>query len=456
MLNYLPKDFPMLKDYYLEALEETQGRIQKGKQIWLSNASFKKEGKDSITLVFATKMYLNNFNSYCKSELQNVLDDLAGTHIEIETIIGDTEEKNEDPEPVVIPEAVEEQPKRSSYLNPIYTFESFIPCENTNFAYNAAKAIAMHPGINYNPCLIYGGVGLGKTHLLQSVGNYIEKENPKKKVIYVTAETFTNDFINSLQQKNASSFRIKYRKADVLLIDDIHFLQEKISTQEELFHTFNDLYESNKQIIFTCDRPISELKGFTDRLKSRFTRGLNLNLTAPDYETRVAILKKKCENQNVRIYDSVISYMAENIKTNVRDLEGSLTTLIAYSKLIKTNITLEIAQEQLKNLIAAPMASEQDISISTIVREVASYYNIETSELKGKKRTAIIKDARNMAIYLTRKITQYSTTEIGNYFDRDHSTITHSIDKVDKERKENSDLAAALDTLENNIRSKAK
>ena len=456
MINYFSKDFPMLKDYYLEALEETQGRIQKGKQIWLSNASFKKEDKDSITLVFATKMYLNNFNSYCKSELQSVLDDLAGTHIEIETIIGDADDRETDPEPAVIQEVAEEPPKRTSYLNPIYTFESFIPCENTNFAYNAAKAIAMHPGINYNPCLIYGGVGLGKTHLLQSVGNYIEKENPKKKVIYVTAETFTNDFINSLQQKNASSFRIKYRKADVLLIDDIHFLQEKISTQEELFHTFNDLYESNKQIIFTCDRPISELKGFTDRLKSRFTRGLNLNLTAPDYETRVAILKKKCENQNVRIYDSVISYMAENIKTNVRDLEGSLTTLIAYSKLIKTNITLEIAQEQLKNLISAPMAGEQDISISTIVREVASYYNIETSELKGKKRTAIIKDARNMAIYLTRKITQYSTTEIGNYFDRDHSTITHSIDKVDKERKENSDIAAALDTLENNIRSKAK
>ncbi len=448
----------MLKDYYFEALEETQGRIQKGKQIWLSNASFKKEGKDSITLVFATKMYLNNFNSYCKSELQSVLDDLAGTHIEIETIIGeaDDKEEEEEPEPVVLPPVQEEAPKRTSYLNPIYTFESFIPCENTNFAYNAAKAIAMHPGINFNPCLIYGGVGLGKTHLLQSVGNYIEKENPRKKVIYVTAETFTNDFINSLQQKNASSFRIKYRKADVLLIDDIHFLQEKISTQEELFHTFNDLYESNKQIIFTCDRPISELKGFTDRLKSRFTRGLNLNLKAPDYETRVAILKKKCENQNVKIYDSVITYMAENIKTNVRDLEGSLTTLIAYSKLIKTNITLEIAQEQLKNLISVPMASEQDISISTIVREVASYYNIETSELKGKKRTAIIKDARNMAIYLTRKITQYSTTEIGNYFDRDHSTITHSIDKVDKERKENSDLAAALDTLENNIRAKAK
>ena len=221
--------------------------------------------------------------------------------------------------------------------------------------------------MSYNPCLIYGGVGLGKTHLLESIGNYVEKENPRKNVIYVTAETFTNDYIQSLTNKNTSQFRIKYRKADVLLIDDIHFLEKKIQTQEELFHTFNDLYETNKQIVFTCDRPISELKGFTDRLKSRFTRGLNINLTAPDYETRVAILKKKCREKNVEIYDSVINYIAENIKTNVRDLEGSLTTLIAYSTLIKQKITLETAQEQLKNIISAPIASELEISISMIV-----------------------------------------------------------------------------------------
>ncbi len=253
-----------------------------------------------------------------------------------------------------------------------------------------------------------------------------------------------------------SSFRIRYRKADVLLIDDIHFLQEKLQSQEELFHTFNDLYESHKQIVFTCDRPISELKGFTDRLKSRFTRGLNLNLTAPDYETRVAILRKKCEEKGVKIYDSVIQYMAENIKTNVRDLEGSLTTLIAYSNLIGKPVTLDVAQEQLKNIISAPMASEQDISISAIVKEVSAYFNIEISELKGKKRTAVIRDARNIAIFLSRKITQYSTTEIGTFFDRDHSTITHSIDKVDKERKTNAELAASLDSIENTIRTKAK
>ena len=324
------------------------------------------------------------------------------------------------------------------------------------FAYNAAKAIAMHPGMSYNPFLIYGGVGLGKTHLLESIGNYVEKENPRKNVVYVTAETFTNDYIQSLTDKNTSQFRIKYRKADILLIDDIHFLEKKIQTQEELFHTFNDLYETSKQIVFTCDRPISELKGFTDRLKSRFTRGLNINLTAPDYETRVAILKKKCEEKDVRIDDAILDYIAQNIKTNVRDLEGSLTTLIAYSNLIKSRITLEIAQEQLKNIISTPMAGEQDISIGSIVKEVASYFNVEIGDIKGKKRTAIIKDARNMAIYLTRRITQYSTTEIGTYFDRDHSTITHSIDKVETEKKTNSELASTLDSLEMRIRSRSK
>ena len=275
-------------------------------------------------------------------------------------------------------------------------------------------------------------------------------------VIYVTAETFTNDFIQSLTNKNTSQFRIKYRKADVLLIDDIHFLEKKIQSQEELFHTFNDLYETNKQIVFTCDRPISELKGFTDRLKSRFTRGLNINLTAPDYETRVAILRRKCDEKGVKIYDSVLNYIAENIKTNVRDLEGTLTTLIAYSSLIKSEITLDVAQEQLKNIIASPMAGEQDISIGSIVKEISNYFNIDVGDIRSKKRTAIIRDARNMAIYLTRRITQYSTTEIGSFFDRDHSTVTHAIDKVEKERKSNAELAQTLDTLESSIKAKAK
>ena len=428
----------MLEDIWYQALEQLHESLPQSKIMWLDYITFRKSDKNTIFLECDSAMTKANFEKQCRTELVNMLEELSGQKIELSiSIAADESITDEDAGKEDIPRKEEKSRTRTSLLNPVYTFESFIPCESTLFAYNAAKAIAMHPGMSYNPCLIYGGVGLGKTHLLESIGNYVEKENPRKNVIYVTAETFTNDY-------------------DVLLIDDIHFLEKKIQTQEELFHTFNDLYETNKQIVFTCDRPISELKGFTDRLKSRFTRGLNINLTAPDYETRVAILKKKCREKNVEIYDSVINYIAENIKTNVRDLEGSLTTLIAYSTLIKQKITLETAQEQLKNIISAPIASEQDISISMIVKEVASYYNIDISDIKGKKRTAIIKDARNISIYLTRKITQYSTTEIGTYFDRDHSTITHSIDKIEKERKSNAELSSALDLLETNIRSKAR
>lgn len=447
----------MLENIWNETIKTLKETLPSSKSMWLGFIEYKSSTEDSISLVAKSDMYINAFNDSCKADVQSLLDELSGRHIQITIEKGEVSKETASLNKQEKTESKPAAPKRKSTLNPIYTFDNFIPCEETNFAYNAAKAIAMNPGISYNPCLIYGGVGLGKTHLLESIGNYIEAEsNNRKNVIYVTAETFTNDFIESLGNKTAPAFRIKYRKADVLLIDDIHFFSKKESTQEELFHTFNELYENQKQIVFTCDRPISELNDFTDRIKSRFQRGLNINLKAPDYETRVAILRKKCQEKQIRISDQVINYMAENIKTNVRDLEGALTTLVAYSKLVKSDITLEIAQEQLKNIVVAPIASEQDISISSIVKEVSSFYKVDVSDIKGKKRTAIIKDARNVAIYLTRKITQYSTTEIGTYFDRDHSTVTHSIDKVDKEKKTNAELSSSLDAMEANIRAKAR
>ena len=453
----------MLESIWYQTLEQLNDSMPAAKTMWLDYVTFRKDEGECVYLECDSSMTKSNFEKNCMAEVVNLMEELSGRHITLDISVASDESvssgSSQDKSGYDKPDEEQRTHRRSSrnsLLNPAYTFDSFIPCESTMFAYNAAKAIAMHPGMSYNPFLIYGGVGLGKTHLLESIGNYVERENPRKNVVYVTAETFTNDYIQSLTDKNTSQFRIKYRKADILLIDDIHFLEKKIQTQEELFHTFNDLYETSKQIVFTCDRPISELKGFTDRLKSRFTRGLNINLTAPDYETRVAILKKKCEEKDVRIDDAILDYIAQNIKTNVRDLEGSLTTLIAYSNLIKSRITLEIAQEQLKNIISTPMAGEQDISIGSIVKEVASYFNVEIGDIKGKKRTAIIKDARNMAIYLTRRITQYSTTEIGTYFDRDHSTITHSIDKVETEKKTNSELASTLDSLEMRIRSRSK
>jgi chromosomal replication initiator protein len=319
---------------------------------------------------------------------------------------------------------------RDPNINPTYQFDSFVVGDNSAFAYNVSMAIAKNPGVSYNPCLIYGGVGLGKTHLIQSIGNYIHQNTPELQVIYVTAEMFTNEFVQAIGEKKTPQFRNKYRKADVLLIDDIHFLQNKSSTQEELFHVFNNLFEANKQLVFTCDRPINELQDITDRLKNRFTRGINVDLQPPNFETRLAILHKKCGEKECHIAEEVLDYISKNVNTNVRDLEASLTKLIAYSKLLNKEITLDITREQLKSTYA--MTKDQSFSVDTIIRVVAEYFNISPYDIKGKKRTKSVVLPRQIAMYICRDITEFSTTEIGYEFGgRDHTTVMHSVQRVE-------------------------
>ncbi|MCF0237227.1 MAG: chromosomal replication initiator protein DnaA, partial [Sphaerochaetaceae bacterium] len=314
-------------------------------------------------------------------------------------------------------------------LNPSYTFDSFVPGDNSSFAYNACFAIAKNPGSAYNPCLLYGGVGLGKTHLIQSVGNYI-RENSNLKVAYVTAENFTNEFIDSIN-KNPQQFRNKYRKVNVLLIDDIHFFQDKQGTQQELFNTFNDLYDTGRQIIFTCDRPIEELKNISDRLRSRFSRGLCIDLLPPNYETRVAILKKKCEEKNFICSDEVIEYIAKNISSNVRALESCLTKLMAYSDLLHVDISLDIAKEQLKNIIYSNNDTS-GISIELIIKVVSSYFNLTPFDIKGKNRKKSVAMPRQIAMYLCRKLTDYSTTEIALEFGgKNHTSVMYNVDRIE-------------------------
>jgi chromosomal replication initiator protein len=327
-----------------------------------------------------------------------------------------------------------------------YTFDSFVVGDNSSFAFNACLAIARNPGTTYNPCLIYGGVGLGKTHLIQSISNYITLNSPKIEATYVTAETFTNEFIEAVGERKTQQFKGKYRKADILLIDDIHFLQGKSSTQEELFHTFNELYESNRQMVFTCDRPVSELRDLTARLKSRFERGLNVDLQPPDLETRIAILKRKCQERNYAMKDEVLTYICESINTNVRDLESSLTKLIAYSDLLKKEITLAIAHEQLKNSYS--LNREQSVAIETIQRVVAEYFNLSYIELRGKKRTRTVSLPRQIAMYVARKITDYSTTEIGYEFGgRDHTTVMHACQRIEGLLQSDPTMDAVLQKL---------
>jgi chromosomal replication initiator protein len=332
-----------------------------------------------------------------------------------------------------------------------YTFENFVIGDNNGFASNAALAISKNPGTSYNPFLIYGGVGLGKTHLMQSIGNRVWIESPKIKVICITAEEFTNEFILSIHDKTAQNFKNKYRFVDVLLIDDIHFLQNKMGSQEELFHTFNALYDANKQMVFTCDRPVSELKNLNDRLRSRFERGLNVDLQPPNFETRCAILKKKVEAGRISVPDEVIEIIAKNISTNVRDLEAALTKLLAYSELVHRDITLEIAQNQLKDVFS--QSKQGNVTIDNILRVVADFYKLSYNDLKGKKRTKNIAFPRQVAMYIARDITEYSTTELGFEFGgRDHTTVMHGCQRIEERLKLDPNLEATIQTLVRTIK----
>jgi chromosomal replication initiator protein len=327
-----------------------------------------------------------------------------------------------------------------------YIFDSYVIGENNTLASNAALAISRNPGTQYNPFLIYGGVGLGKTHLMQSIGNYVYNNNSNMKVIYITAESFTNEFIQAIRDNQTAAFKNKYRFVDILLIDDIHFLQKKMETQEELFHTFNALYDANKQIVFTCDRPVSELKNLSERLRSRFERGLNVDLQPPDYETRFAISKKKIEASGIYIPDDVIALVSKNVSTNIRDLEAALTKLKAYADLIGNPITVETARQQLKDVFASPR--QKNISLEFIQKIVAEHYSLSPNDLKSKKRSQNIVFPRQLSMFIAREMTEYSTTEVGQAFGgRDHTTVMHSYQKIEDKIRLDPTLDSTIKTL---------
>lgn len=334
-------------------------------------------------------------------------------------------------------------------LNEKYTFEKFVTGDNNAFAYNAAFSVSKNPGKVYNPLLILGNVGLGKTHLMQAIGNSIYNSQGGK-IIYITAENFTNEFIDSINTKSQSKFKNKYRSADVLLIDDIHFLQNKEGTQDELFSTYEALYGANKQLVFTCDRPLSELKNLTDRLRSRFGRGLTVDLNLPDYETRCAILVKKLEEQNQTLPREVIELIAKNVASNVRDLEACLTNVVAYIELTGQKATIESVQHLLRGTFSS--SKKDNISIETIQKVVADSYGLSWIELKGKTRKKHIVLPRHLAMYIANVIFEYSTNEIGSEFGgRDHTTVMYAIDKIKDSIKTDSSLDLQIQSLKRKI-----
>ena len=334
--------------------------------------------------------------------------------------------------------------KKHPQLKEEQTFETFIPGENSSFAYNASIAVAKEPGKKYNPILLYGGSGLGKTHLMHAIGNYIHNNNSENlKICYVTAETFTNEFTASLSAKRTNEFKNKYRNLDVLLLDDIHFLQNKTGIQEELFYTFDALAQKKAQMVFTCDRPIRKIKTMAERLVSRISNGMCIDLQPPNYETRYAILQKKIELQNKSLEPEIIDYIAQNVETNVRELESALDKVLGYEELIGQKLTLEIVKNQLRDIISSNSA--ENISLDIIQKVIAENYQISVSDLKGKKRDKKYVIPRQIAIYISRELTEISYTELGNEFGgKDHSTIMHAYEKVAEQIKIDS-------TLENKI-----
>jgi chromosomal replication initiator protein len=333
----------------------------------------------------------------------------------------------------------------AAQLNPRYTFDAFVIGSGNQFAHAACQAVAERPSKAYNPLFLYGGVGMGKTHLMQAIGHEIKKRLPQAAICYVSSEKFTNEMINSLRYDKMTSFRDKFRNVDVLLVDDIQFLAQKERTQEEFFHTFNALHESMKQIVIASDRPPKELAEVEDRLRSRFEWGLIADIQPPDLETKVAILQKKAEQEKVTLPTDVALYVASNIRSNVRELEGALIRLVAHSSLIGAEITLPYAQQVLKNFIDS---QARKVTIESIQKATAEQFGLRLAEIKQKNNSRAIVYPRQIAMYLAKHLTEASLPEIGRQFGgKHHTTVLHSVEKIEEVRKNDKDLNRLLNKL---------
>lgn len=383
------------------------------------------------------------FGNWLKSHyyelIQSAVLETSGYRPEIVFAVYSAEEKTEEKE-IALAEALHPAyfPKKNTGdapdtggLNRKYTFDDFIIGPNNRFAHAAAMAVSEAPARNYNPLFIYGPVGLGKTHLMQAIAHEMKKRFPSFKILYISSEKFTNELITAIQKRSTPQFRSKYRNLDLILIDDIHFIAEKEATQEEFFHTFNTLYDAHKQIVVSSDRPPREIPGLEERLVSRFGWGLVTDIQPPDFETRVAILKKKMEKETVQVTDDVSFFIASQFKSNVRELEGALIRVVAYGTLTSRKIDLALAKEILQ---ASVTEEERKISMDKIQRLVADYFNLKVSELRSKRRTKSIAGPRQIAMYLIRELTAHSLPEIGEYFGgRDHTTVLHAYNKIARE-----------------------
>lgn len=401
-----------------------------------------------------------NFITYIRKKygliLQVTIEEVTNFPCTVEFITEDSIKSKEKPEKQLIQTAadINQTALQTANLNPRYTFDTFVVGANNNLAHAAALAVAESPGEVYNPLFIYGGVGLGKTHLMHSIAHFILKNNSDAKILYVTSEKFTNELIDAIRNKNnitTTEFREKYRNNDVLLIDDIQFIIGKESTQEEFFHTFNTLYESKRQIIISSDKPPKDIETLEERLRSRFEWGLTVDIQSPDYETRMAILRKKEDLEGYNIDNEVIKYIATNIKSNIRELEGALTKIVAFSKLDRSKeISIAMAEEALKDIISP--GGTKKITPDLIIQVVAEHYNLTPLDLLSQRRSKEIVYPRQIAMYLCRNMTEAPLQEIGKAMGgRDHTTIIHGIEKIAKDMENTPTLQNTVDILKKKL-----
>ena len=433
-------------DEFLEKTKELlKGEVTKiSYETWIKDLELQSMENNTIVLIAHTQFQKDSIMSRYYDLFKNTFKYLTNKEWEITVVLNETEEGGEQSSSV--------QPEHytqnlNSNLNPKYTFESFVVGNNNRFAHAAALAVAEAPATSYNPLFLYGGVGLGKTHLMHAIANEILVHNKNTSILYVTSEKFTNQLINAIKDNKNEQFRNKYRNIDVLLIDDIQFIAGKERIQEEFFHSFNALHESGKQIVISSDRPPKDINFLEDRLKSRFEWGLIADISNPDYETRLAILRKKAQLDNIIIDDDILSNIANKIDSNIRELEGTLNKLIAKASLINSPITMEMAEKAINDVVTQ---QEKILSIELIQETISKYFNISVNDLKGIKRSVDVTFPRQIAMYLCRNVAGQPLTVIGAKFGkRDHTTVLHACNKIENEVKENPSTKRIVDSVKN-------
>ena len=433
-----------IKAVWTKALEIIEQRISGPSfETWLKDTEALSLINDNLLVSVPTDFVKEWLENRYSPLICDVLEEVTGMRLQVTFTVGSATK---------IPHFSRDDEISSAQLNPKYTFESFVIGNSNRFAHAAALAVAEAPAKAYNPLFIYGGVGLGKTHLMHAIGHFVHRHYPHFKVVYLSTEKFTNEFINSIRDNRTVDFRNKYRTVDVLLIDDIQFLAGKESTQEEFFHTFNALHENNKQIIVSSDRQPREIPTLEDRLRSRFEWGLITDIQPPDLQTRAAILRKKAEIEQINISDENILLIANRIVTNIRELEGALTRIKAYSSLTGQPIDEALIDKTLKDLLPSP--EEEPISVAKIQRVVADYFNLSVEDMKAKKRTNAVAHPRQIAMYLCRELTDLSLPKIGEEFGgRDHTTVMHAQDKISSSIETNPNVAHQVEAIKKLLRS---